>query len=479
MKITQSDIVNRCKTLGNINIIDFIYFDNVNTECIVQCECGRVHKVKKCINLYRVSHGKLYFICDCKKKEKIFNRYKELFNSIEDYELIDVYLKGDVLNNKTINKAKIKIKHKYCNNIHYIEPYNFFNRDRECVHCCGSYENSFAYYIEQELREPLDKYWDFEKNTVNPYHISKNRNAKNSKGENTKVWIKCTEKDYHESYEISCNSFVAGNRCSYCGSHKTHPKDSFAQYHIDNTDKDFLTKYWSDKNAIDPWTISPYSHKKVWLKCQEKDYHNDNGGYEINCANFTNGNRCPYCNTFASKKVHPLDSFGYKHFDKAQSWHPDNKISPFRVAPGSNKKYKFICPDCDHVWSPYLSNILRGCWCPECSTSKGEKRILSWLKLNNINYKYNEEYFDNLKGINDGTLRPDFILPDHKIWIEYDGEFHYENIYDGCNYETLKIHDKKKNKYAKEHGWKLIRIPYWDFNNIEEVLNKHINNNAN
>ena len=149
-----------------------------------------------------------------------------------------------------------------------------------------------------------------------------------------------TEKDYHGSYEVRCTDFIKGNRCSYCAKKKVHPKDSFAQHHIDNTDKDFIEKYWSDRNTIDPWSIAPNSFKKVWIKCQDKDYHNS---YIVKCNDFSKGNRCPYCNTFASKKVHPLDSFGYHNFDKLASWHPDNDISPFRVAKSSNKKYKFIC----------------------------------------------------------------------------------------------------------------------------------------
>ena len=32
----------------------------------------------------------------------------------------------------------------------------------------------------------------------------------------------------------------------------------------------------------------------------------------------------------------------------------------------------------------------------------------------------------------------------------------------------------KENIRAKENDWKLIRIPYWDFDRIEEILNKEI-----
>ena len=34
--------------------------------------------------------------------------------------------------------------------------------------------------------------------------------------------------------------------------------------------------------------------------------------------------------------------------------------------------------------------------------------------------------------------------------------------------------DKIKNTYCEEHGIKLIRIPYWEFKNIEEILNSQL-----
>ena len=400
------------------------------------------------------------------KYDKQEQRYKYEVEKTGEYEYIRSYRKGDVLPNGKVagDSSYIQIKHKYCGNVYELQSAHFINRGIRCGYCCGSYENSFAHYIERELNESLEKDWDFEKNTVNPYHISR------SSGQ--KIWIKCTKTDYHGSYEIRCGDFIKGNRCSFCVKKKIHPKDSFAQYHIDNTDKDFLTKYWSEKNTVDPWGISPNSSKKVCIKCQEKDYHDD---YLIRCCDFTKGVRCPYCNTFASKKVHPLDSFGYKHFDKVMSWHPDNDISPFRVAKSSNKKYKFICYECNNEWIVSPNRVSAGVWCPKCSKSKGEKRIYRYLKINNINFINDQEYFEDLKGIGGNPLRPDFILTNHKIWIEYDGEFHYKKMYDNDSYETLKIHDKRKDEYAKQHGWELIRIPYYDFDNIEEILKKELN----
>ena len=39
----------------------------------------------------------------------------------------------------------------------------------------------------------------------------------------------------------------------------------------------------------------------------------------------------------------------------------------------------------------------------------------------------------------------------------------------------IKIKDNIKTQYCKDNNIKLIRIPYWDFDNIEEILKKELN----
>ena len=95
-----------------------------------------------------------------------------------------------------------------------------------------------------------------------------------------------------------------------------------------------------------------------------------------------------------------------------------------------------------------------------------------------MDYVCDKPYFDDLIGIGGGVLRPDFILPKEKIWIEYDGEFHYKDIYKDGYHEKQLINDKRKNKYAKINGWNLIRIPYIEFDNIENILEKELLNHV-
>ena len=41
--------------------------------------------------------------------------------------------------------------------------------------------------------------------------------------------------------------------------------------------------------------------------------------------------------------------------------------------------------------------------------------------------------------------------------------------------EDRKIRDTIKNIYCQQNNIKLIRIPYWDFNNIEQILKQELN----
>lgn len=416
---------------------------------------------------------------------KAIERHKRYLQDTEDYEYIRSFFAGDTLpNGKISTKVQIEIKHIYCGNTYIIGATDFIKYGKRCSKCCGNYNKSFVNYVKTRFGIDIYNIMDEEKNVIDPKYIPKNSH-------NAKIWIKCPEKDYHGSYEISCGKLIKSLSvgkfgCLYCAGRKIHPKDSFAQYHIDNTDKNFLEKYWDfDKNIISPWEIAPKTKTKVWIKCQNKEINKLNrlmrkeyhGSYEIQPDNFSqsikNGNNgCKEC---SSKIIHPYDSFGYHHFDKVMSWHPDNEISPFRVAKSSRKKYKFICPECRRTYYKQVGNITyRNDDCPVCSASKGERIIKNWLDRMSIKYCYNQQYFKDLLSEKENPLRPDFILPKHKIWIEYDGEFHYKPILGEVELQRQQKYDKRKNKYAKKHGWKLIRIPYWEFDNIENILTKEL-----
>ena len=371
--------------------------------------------------------------------------------------------------NKNKNKIHIRVKRPYCEKEYDIDIYSFKN-GCNCIYCCNKYENSLVYYIQQEIQEPLNKYWDWNKNIISPYCIAKNSHKK--------IWIKCTKTDYHGSYEVICSHFQQGNRCPYCNSFaskKVHPKDSFAQWGIDNIDRNFLEKYRSDKNTLNPRELAKQSSKKVWIKCQNKDYHED---YLVTCSHFFNGRRCPYC-TNNQGKVHPKDSFGALYPEKAKYRSKRNNKSPYEVTPRTGAKYWFYCEDCGTEFLVSLDSLNnnRSMKCLNCTSSKGEQKIKDWLNNNKFSFISQKKFF-GLVGLNGGNLSYDFYLPNNNLLIEYQGQQHEKYIKGLHNFkkdfEKQKEHDKRKREYAKFHNIDLLEIRYWDFDNIEEILQDKI-----
>ena len=318
---------------------------------------------------------------------------KEVYIYIGSYKFKEVTIDGK---NKKGNNNYIRVKCPYCGQEYDISK-SSFNKKPYCPKCCKNYENSFAYHVQVELGESLNKYWDWGKNEVNPYCIYK--------GSRRKIWIKCDKKDYHGSYEIICYSFLHGGRCNYCNrnSGKVHPKDSFGQWLIDTYGDDAIERYWSPKNTLDPFKISKGSDKKVWIKCRINYEHDD---YLIRCRHFIHNRRCPKCNQ-----------------------------------------------------------------------SKGETLIFEVL-TKDLNLKYNIDFicqkkFNNLIGVNGGLLSYDFYLPKYNLLIEFQGEQH-EHFCKGVHkthnkFENQLEHDRRKFNYAIKNNIDIIYVYYWEDNLKEKI----------
>lgn len=96
--------------------------------------------------------------------------------------------------------------------------------------------------------------------------------------------------------------------------------------------------------------------------------------------------------------------------------------------------------------------------------------------LDNLNIDYiQEKRFKDCKDIK--TLPFDFYLPYYNTCIEFDGWQHYNMIkYDTSDkFKIRKKHDYMKDEYCKNNNIYLIRIPYWEYKNIENILHTEIN----
>ena len=138
----------------------------------------------------------------------------------------------------------------------------------------------------------------------------------------------------------------------------------------------------------------------------------------------------------------------------------------------ANKKIKIKCNKCGYDFFQQVNSHLRGSGCPKCNFSKGELKIEKYLKNNEIQY-IAQKRFKNCKY--KYTLPFDFYLPKLNICIEYDGEHHYKPIFQD-ELESCQIRDNIKTEFCFVNKIKLIRISYWDFDNIENILNNEFNN---
>jgi very-short-patch-repair endonuclease len=115
--------------------------------------------------------------------------------------------------------------------------------------------------------------------------------------------------------------------------------------------------------------------------------------------------------------------------------------------------------------------------------SKGEKKIIDHLLKREISFEQ-EKTFDDCKTRNNRKhLRFDFFLPTFKVLIEFDGEHHYGPVNKHARakyvHERTVINDQIKNNYVTTTGYGLLRIPYWEYDKIEEIIDEMISNLGN
>lgn len=116
--------------------------------------------------------------------------------------------------------------------------------------------------------------------------------------------------------------------------------------------------------------------------------------------------------------------------------------------------------------------------CRFCQITQGEYKVKCFLDKHNIKYEF-QYIFDDCKYKR--TLEFDFYIPNKNSVIEYDGKQHFEPMHYSKNeeeniknFKECQIRDEIKNNYCINNKIKMIRIPYWEFENIEKILRKEL-----
>jgi hypothetical protein len=112
--------------------------------------------------------------------------------------------------------------------------------------------------------------------------------------------------------------------------------------------------------------------------------------------------------------------------------------------------------------------------------SKGEQKIINILQRHNIKCRREIEFSD-LKGSHGAPLRFDIGVYNNQnqliCLIEYDSEIHFQFVKffhkTITNFNKRKGYDRIKNRYCIRKNIPLIRIPYWDLENLtfEQIFN--------
>lgn len=127
--------------------------------------------------------------------------------------------------------------------------------------------------------------------------------------------------------------------------------------------------------------------------------------------------------------------------------------------------WECLC-DCGNITYVSVDNLrgqrsVRSCGC--LKRSYGETSIAKILKENNISFI--EEYV-----LPNKMSRFDFAIINNDgdiiRFVEFDGQQHYKNVANWDSVEVQQERDNRKNNYALSHNIPLVRIPYWERDNI-------------
>jgi len=198
------------------------------------------------------------------------------------------------------------------------------------------------------------------------------------------------------------------------------------------------------------------SRTKIKIICDE------HGIFEQNPRGHMSGKGCRDCG-YINKRISNI-------IERFESIHGD--LYDYSLVQYKNNKTKvsIICNE-HGIFKQIPINHLRGCGCPICKESKGEMQISRLLTERGIRFK-REYMFSDCK--NKKKLPFDFYLVDHNICIEYDGRHHFESVehFGGDDrLEYTKSNDNIKNAFCYLNDITLVRIPYFNFDKLEVIIN--------
>lgn len=282
-----------------------------------------------------------------------------------------------------------------------------------------------------------------------------------TKYEKDNIKIKCRCKICGFEWESKPSNLLQGKGCKQCHFNnmkmlKIKPHEQFVSelYEI-NKDIKVLSKYYGRQNKVD-------------CECL---IHNEK--FSMTGGHLLSGETG--CKACIDIKNHLGKLKSHEQFVEELFYISPN-IEVIGKYDGAKNNVEVKCLKCGHIWSPVADSLLHGYGCPCCKRSKGEEKIEKYLTDNNIKFE-SQKKFPDLR--NTLPLSYDFYLPEHNALIEYQGQFHdgtTSMIIKEKYFDKQQKNDKLKRDYAKNYGYNLLEIWYYDFNNLESIIDKFIYN---
>ena len=206
--------------------------------------------------------------------------------------------------------------------------------------------------VTESYGDIIEKYWDREKNTVDPANLSWDNEVL--------YWWRCSE---GHSYEKTIEKRLR-HGCPVCHGRLVQPGvNDFA-----SAAGDKLLSEWSSENGRGPETYSRGSNAKVQWRCSRGHEFS----MEIN-RRLRRGDRCPYC---SGKALVPGENDLRTHCEREPSlahlmgeWSAENPpMNSF--PPRSGRVVKWVCSNCGHGWSTTVANRTApgaATGCPSCA----------------------------------------------------------------------------------------------------------------
>ncbi|MFD0587806.1 hypothetical protein ACFQZE_07310 [Paenibacillus sp. GCM10027627] len=346
--------------------------------------------------------------------------------------------------------VKISIRHNKCNYEWKVLPHNFLNHQSRCPKCA----NNLAYTIET-IREKF-----FELSGVEYSVLSED--------------YKNVETDLLLKHNICGHEFTKKAKYLlrnglYCPKCKRNQKDS-------NSNKLFWTPQLFQDKIFEivgvEYVVLSYENKKFKIK------HNIcNHTYFIKPHHFINsGHRCQKC---AKSLPYTIETLKERIYELVKNEYAimDNEYV------NSNTKIRIRHNTCGNEYYVAPSKFIsKGNRCPECKKSRGEEKLKAILDELNVSH-ISQFRIDGCRNIY--PLPFDEAVFDNRgnliIIFEFDGKQHYEPIelFGGDeSFKTTKKNDHIKNEYCRLNNITLVRIPYWDYNNIEKIVRISLNSQS-